>query len=374
MAECPSYVPLCVSGSPYERGRTHGEARKGLIRSVISLWKSELEKEYDLPADEVIARFVKRTDFLSAIKRWTPDLLDEIHGIADGCGLDFETVFSFQCVDEIWANSARIVGEHCTTFGFRGDSTHPPLLAQTVDVEAFRDGYQLVLEIVDESTGGKSLVTTCAGIIGFNGLNAWGVGVCCNAELQLRHAFEGLPVACVMRGILQQPSVDEALAFLYQVPHATGQHYLVGNRTQIRSIECSSSVVAEFAPTDVDNVVWHTNHPLKNDDVHPWYREMLEAGQSYTFLDNSRARLAALEARLRSELRGSRFEQFTEILSSRDDTRHPICSSREADTFYAEVGLFTFASTVMVLSDAPELHVTFGPPTQAPRHVLRFEH
>ena len=372
MASRANDVALLLSGSPYERGLTHGRTQKKEIHEVVAQWKAELTQAYSLPANDMIGRFVERTNFLAAIKTWTPDLFDEIRGIADGCGLDFDTIYAFQCVDELWANGDRITGEHCTSFGFRGSARGSTLLAQTIDVESFRDGYQLVLRIRDEETGGESLVVSCAGVIGFNGLNRFGVGVCCNAELQLRHAPEGLPVACVLRGVLQQPTAAAAVDFLRRVPHATGQHYLVGDPTQVHSMECSPDTIVEYVPEGISDVVGHTNHPLASHDLEPWYRELLDAHKSYPFLDNSRARLAALEARLRMEPTGSRLEQLAEILRSTDDSLHPICCTRDPGTFYAEIGLFTFASTIAVLCDDPELHVTLGPPSRAPSHVLRF--
>ena len=32
-----------------------------------------------------------------------PDLLEEVRGIADGAGVDFDTMYAYQLVDEIWA-------------------------------------------------------------------------------------------------------------------------------------------------------------------------------------------------------------------------------------------------------------------------------
>jgi L-amino acid N-acyltransferase YncA len=49
---------------------------------------------------------------------------------------------------------------------------------------------------------------------------------------------------------------------LRRVLHATGQHYLVGDPTQVRSIECSADAVAEFVAEGTKDVAWHTNHPL----------------------------------------------------------------------------------------------------------------
>jgi len=365
-------VPLRLSGTAYGRGRIHGVALKDTISRLASHWETELEGQYQLSADEIIARFLDRTGFLPAIQSWTPHLLDEVRGIADGCGLDFETILAFQCVDEIWANSEPIVGEHCSTFGFRGDAAHPPMLAQTIDVESFRDGAQVVLLFENGRPENPCLVTTCAGVLGFNGINRHGVGVCCNAQLQLRHARSGLPVAFVMRGILQCDSTDAAATFLREVPHATGQHYLVGGPRQIRSFECSAGGVAELAVDAAGDVIWHTNHPLASTDVHPWYRDLLDAGDTYPFLDNSRARLESLKQKLQMAPGGSRIEQFQDILSCTDNPRHPICSSGADGEFYAEVGLRTFASTVMVLTDPPELRITLDPPSKALWHTVRF--
>ena len=358
-----------LKGTAYERGRQHGASLRQTIHAMVSRWKENLTSEYGLAADEVISRFIARTDFLDAIETWTPGIIDEIRGLTDGSGLDFETLFSFQCVDELWANSDRIVGEHCSSFGVVGDGFQPTMIAQTIDVETFRDGGQAVLHIVDDTH--ESFVVTCAGVIGFNGLNHRGVGVCCNAALPLRNAPSGLPVSCVVRGVLTRSSAEEAVEFLSRVPHATGQHYLIGDPAHVRSIECSAGQVIEV-PLDAETgSICHTNHPLASDDVHPWYRELIQADKSYSFLDNSRARLAALRAGL-STMEEARAGQFSRILSSRDDLRHPICASREDGEFYNEAGLFTFASTLMELSDSPVLHVALGPPNQTPVERLRF--
>ena len=51
--------------------------------------------------------------------------------------------------------------------------------------------------------------------------------------------------------------------------------------------------------------------------------------------------------------------------ANRDSTEHSICGSKGKDEFYAGLGMFTFASTVMALGDEPALHVSFGPPDTA---------
>jgi hypothetical protein len=68
-------------GTPYHMGLVHGRALRGEIRELVKRWKRDLEKTYGVPADDVIAEFLKKTDFKPAITRWTPGLLDEVRGI-----------------------------------------------------------------------------------------------------------------------------------------------------------------------------------------------------------------------------------------------------------------------------------------------------
>src|SRR5262245_19473286 len=94
---------VVLEGSPYDRRLTQGRTLKKEINEVVGKWKAHLEADYKMKADGFIEQFFKKTDFLPAIKKWTPDLLDEVRGIADGAGIDFNTMLLFQLPDEEWA-------------------------------------------------------------------------------------------------------------------------------------------------------------------------------------------------------------------------------------------------------------------------------
>jgi isopenicillin-N N-acyltransferase-like protein len=83
--------PLSLEGTAYQRGLGHGETLRAKIRELVQVWQAELSAGFELDAGQVIHRFLQRTDFSSAIQKWTPDLLDEVRGIADGSGLPIET-------------------------------------------------------------------------------------------------------------------------------------------------------------------------------------------------------------------------------------------------------------------------------------------
>jgi len=368
-----SYGPLVLQGTPHERGLAHGRALAREIRAVVNLWKEDLERTYACRADEVIARFLDATGFVRSMQERLPDLWDEVRGLAAGCGVDLATITAFQMVDELWLNGEEAMAAHCTCVGFDPTPEDPALLAQTIDVERFRDGFQTVLRIQDLDTGVEALVMTCAGLIGLNGLNNHGVGVCCNAQMQLAHEDCGLPVACVVRGVLAQRSQEEAAAFLHEVPHASGQSYLLGGPRGAEAYECSPNGVAVVGPQGQGGAVWHTNHPLESQDHAPWYRALLAATEDDPFLQNSRIRLATVERLLAGLPLGPNADRAVEILSSREPSRHPICATGGDGELYQEAGLFTFAATIMALSEPPELQYTFGPPDRNPFHRASFE-
>jgi hypothetical protein len=84
-----------LEGTPYQMGVTHGTALKAEITELVQRWKEDLAKSYRTTAADFIRKFLAATDFRPAIDRWTPGLLDEVRSIADGAGVDFDTMFAF---------------------------------------------------------------------------------------------------------------------------------------------------------------------------------------------------------------------------------------------------------------------------------------
>src|SRR4030043_712027 len=97
---------LELRGTPYQRGQTHGQSLKSEIQELVKRWKADLEKTYSVPAATYIEKLLEASDFEPAIERWTPGLLDEVRGIADGAGVDLQTMYAFQLVGETWVMSA----------------------------------------------------------------------------------------------------------------------------------------------------------------------------------------------------------------------------------------------------------------------------
>eukprot|EP01048_Picozoa_sp_COSAG05_P023280 COSAG05_NODE_4972_length_1307_cov_1.002483_2_plen_225_part_01 len=161
-----------LSGTPYERGKAHGEQLKTEIGEVFVKWRAQLTAVFGLRPEAGAAeaqawtrkfagQFLGATGYQSAIDKWAPGLLDEVRGMAAGAGLEFAEMLTFQLMDEYWFHGGSVAKaawepgsqqpEHCTAFGVPGEkkgSDCPALVAQTMDLESFRDGYQVVFKIV----------------------------------------------------------------------------------------------------------------------------------------------------------------------------------------------------------------------------------
>jgi hypothetical protein len=257
---------VTCTGSPAERGEQHGEALRGLIAEGLGRWAESIASIHGVAPDTYIAGFVEDTDFLPAIRRWTPGLLDEIEGIARGSAQPWQWIFAHNLLDEEWTWAReRTAGTApgCTVAGFapEGGAT---LLAQTMDIPNVHDGTQAVLRSEPEDSP-ATLIFTRAGMIGLTGCNEDGLAVVVNNLDMLPASRTGLPVAFVMRGILERRTLADAADFVSHVAHATGQHYGIAAPEGLASVEAWATGVAVDAESGAR--LLHTNHPLQTDEI-----------------------------------------------------------------------------------------------------------
>ncbi|MFH1942502.1 MAG: C45 family peptidase [bacterium] len=349
---------LFLEGTPYERGFNHGKLLKKDIVALIALWKADIEKTYKMDAETFITRFVEGTDFISAIKEYTPELLEEVRGIADGAGVPFETMVAFQLVDEMWVLGSEFAQNGCTSFGVMKSKKGPTITAQTLDIPLFYHGYQTLLRVKDPKKKMETYVLSFPGFIGANGMNDRPVSVCVNAIQQLQPASDGLPVAFIVRGILEQESFEDAVRFIHSIKHAAGQNYVIGSVDKMASFECSENRVTEFLPFEGAHFTYHTNHPLTNDHYNSKFLDYLKSknqkAEEFRFVC---PRFAFLQEKFRDNSKLPDVERLISVFRDRESG----INNRS-----------TFSCTIMVLQKKSELHITAGRPDEAPFEVFRF--
>ena len=352
-----------IRGTPHERGLQHGKLLRASIRRAVDAWKEDLRGTYGADPDVFIKKFLATTDYVPAIEKWTPDLLQEVRGIAEGAGVDFSTMLVYQLPDEYWVNGSVASRDHCSALGVAATKDHSSIVAQNADLEGFRDGFQTILHIT-EPTGLEQFVLTAPGLIGFNGMNSKGVGVTTNTLTQLASRREGLPVAFVVRGVLERVGFNEARAFLRAIRHASGQNYTLGGGGRVACFEASANKVIQIDPPNAGAFVYHTNHPVANED-YSGFGILAMANADPT--DSSHTRYDALRKRLSADPGKGIIDMVQATLRSRDSELYPVCRPHRDNQH-----VFTYASTIMVLDTKPYLIAAPGPPDQYEYSVFRF--
>jgi sugar phosphate isomerase/epimerase len=350
---------LELKGAPYQRGLMHGRSLKPEIEELVGRWKADLEKTFSVPAATCIKKFLEASDFQPAIERWTPGLLDEVRGIADGAGIDFETMYAFQLVDESWVMGPDLGLSKCTTIAAKKRGHTPAFVSQTLDIPTFYHGFQTVLRIEGNDQEPGALIFTFPGFIAANGLNDRSVAVCVNAVMQMAYSVKGLPVAFTIRGILRQKSYEDAVRFLEEIEPAAPQNYMIGGGDKASSFERSAGKMVEFLPFAGAEFTYHTNHPLVNDDFNPKF-----AG----WLKTKGVSLKEYQARCpRFKFLGQTFKDNAAAIDL--DVLKQVYSHRDSKINNPS----TYGCTIMLLGEHPELHIAPGRPDEVPFEVIGFE-
>lgn len=353
---------VTLSGSGYELGLQHGQIFKKEIGEIVEKWKENTKAQLERDADEVLGEFLAYADFEGSIKKWTPELYEEVRGIAEGSEQDFDVIMTLNMLDEFWVYLNNPENHHCSNIGVPSVNGNVSYIAQNMDIETYTDGYQTLFRIEASGNTPEQLVLSHPGLIALNGMNNSGVGLIMNTIMQLNATSSGLPVAFVVRKVLASTDKDEIINFITSVNHASGQNYILGVRGEVFNFEASANKVVRFDPGNKNQTVYHTNHPIVNDDVKPWFAEFNPKAntEELPITSNSYIRLASLSKRI-AENDTISDGSIKDALRSKDDVNNPVCRTIGANNERS----FTFASVVMALTGDPYLQITAGPPSES---------
>ncbi|HNU15069.1 MAG TPA: C45 family autoproteolytic acyltransferase/hydrolase [Chitinophagaceae bacterium] len=359
-------VPVIeLKGNAYERGLQHGTLLKNEIAAIFIKWKANIRRMGVANPDSLLNAFLLATNFEPAIKKYTPSMLDEMKGIAEGSGQPYADVYAFQLVDEFWVYLDKKYNEgkhHCSGIGVPATANSPAYIAQNMELENYMHGGQVLLHLAATDKEPEQYILTCAGLLALNGMNASGIGMCMNTLMELQASADGLPVAFVIRGVLIQQKGKDALAFLKTVKHASGQNYILGIVDSVYDFEASANQVVRFLPkAGESSMVYHTNHALANHDVKPWHKDVFEKRLKGELIqDNSVIRFASLQQRLDKQPAAVSADIIKTTLRSKDNATNPVCVN------YKEGGWgFTFSSILFTLGGKRSVQLTHGSPDEA---------
>lgn len=340
---------VTLSGSHHEIGRQHGAQLGDLVHRHLATVTTRLEARSGLSREQ--AR-TKALAYRPYVERYTPELAEEIRGMADGAGIPLGDAYILQLRAELTQPLVREeVSQECTTFAVlpEATATGEPIAGQNADLAPFYREVAAVVRIIPDS-GLPVLMLTPAGQVSYIGINAAGLGVFANF-LTCDGWRLGLPRYLYSRLMLRHATVPEAVAAVSTVRRASSRNLIcIDTHGNAADIETTPTEYAVLEPEH--GLLAHSNHY-----VSPALRHAERVSASY--MTNTGARLA----RMRELLLANRGQLSVEVMQRicRDHARgqDSICRHEGA----ADDQAMTFASVIAEPARG-RLWVAVGPPDQ----------
>ncbi|MGZ4113568.1 MAG: C45 family autoproteolytic acyltransferase/hydrolase [Actinomycetota bacterium] len=368
-----TFPHIRVGGGPRERGRQYGEQARDRVRRSIEAY------------DAVFAHYagwrwadVRReaARFVQPIEAFEPRYLEEIRGIAEGAGVEFEDVLGINVRTEVmFAAKARAAmgqadggarPDGCSAFAVlpHVSADGHTLIGQNWDW--LLHSFDTVVVLEAEQDDGPDFVTVVeAGLLAKTGMNSSGIGLTTNALVTDRdHGEPGVPYHLVLRGILDAENLSDAYATAQRGVRSSSANYLVASVDGV-------AVDIEAAPGDFsrlfllfadDGVLLHTNHfvsaAFDAKDVSLWVMP-----DSPFRLERLRTSVSAREAALG-------IGDFRAFLADHANYPSGVCCHPDARLNEFDQGA-TVASVLMDLDDR-RMWVADGHPCTSPYRELDY--
>lgn len=272
---------LSLGGSYYEMGYQHGKTYHDAIHHFtqdrLQLSRTEMWTGRELSPEAVLAL---AEACVPEHERYSPQLTEELRGMSDATGLslaelivnngftDFiDTVYN---VGDLRRQSSPTpeAADNCTAFLVPPARTADgkPLFGQTWDMHATATPYVILMHATPDDAP-PFLNFTITGCVGMIGMNAAGITVGIN-NIMATDGQVGVTWNFVVRKILMQDNLDDALACITEVKLAGAHNYLLmdrdGNGYNVEAMPTRHHI--EKLESDA---LIHTNHCLtpRNHDV-----------------------------------------------------------------------------------------------------------
>jgi len=194
--------------------------------------------------------------YLRITEEIAPDIVAELHGMAEGSGVLFETLFVLNAAAELVQSLGRF---ECTVAGITaaGTSDGHVLLAHNEDATAGWGDLTYVIKAAPDRVP-AFVAFTYAGLLLHQGVNAAGLGSVGNA-LYARDARPGIPKLLLYRRAIVQPTIEDAIRAVTDPRRAFGNNHLFATADgDLYDVEVSGSSWA--MKSGGNGFIAHANH------------------------------------------------------------------------------------------------------------------
>jgi len=236
-----------LSGSARERGQQHGRQIPGTLEAYWRELVLDVTERSDHPLTEEQFRAWIAERAAPALKL-APELDEEIRGIAEGSGADYELALANNLGEEC-NHLAHSLGWHAATAQRCLSIVVPPaqsatggyLLAQTWDGLDWTP--DPILFMVEEEAG-RSVYLADPGWVGGVGLNDRGLGSVHTGVATTADGTPGLPYSFIARRIMQHDDIGSAAQSVTDMPATAGCHYIIVDGERVVDVEIAGTANA----------------------------------------------------------------------------------------------------------------------------------
>ena len=244
---------LLIGGDPRERGRQHGELAHDRVGLSVERYMERFQ-HFVGPTPNAVRN--KAAEFAPIIDDYDPELLEEIKGVAEGAGFPLDDLLAVNCRSEIMFGTPL---PECTSFALQPEATADGHVYVGQNWDWAPDIKEtLVLLIIEQAPKPTVVLLDEAGMIGRMGFNSDGIGLATNTLISEQWQF-GVPYNILLRGILNQSQMADAIAAVVRPTRALSANYLIADaRGQTIDIEASPVHIDHLAPQA--GIITHANH------------------------------------------------------------------------------------------------------------------
>lgn len=315
-----------ISGTPYEIGYAHGKNYQNQVLHSIETYKI-MFRDYSELSWEEGKEIAKR--YINPIKKYNSDYIDEMQGVADGAGVEFEDILALNSRSEIVLQSGKNIEaqlDGCTSIGIspiKNDKNHT-IVAHNWDWKATQKEAMVMMNIKQDNGKPTIHLITEAGIIGKTGFNSEGISLYLNA-LSVDDNPDGIPLHIAMRGILDSSTLSGAISAATKTQLGCCANFLIGHKSgEIIDIEISNN---DFDILFPDNgYIVHTNHFVSPRLPKGDYIDTMRMKMPDTYLRYNRSKniLASMGSHIY-------IDEIKQLLSNHIDMPNSICRHADQD-------------------------------------------
>jgi len=250
---------ILVAGDAYQRGYQYGSQCKKLIAEAVNTYHKIFNAKPNMSWQKALRLAAK---FTSAIEEYDPLATDEMRGIAEGAEQAFAHILALNTRYEFLFLAVAEEFKECTTLAAMPEATSSRhlLMAENWDLPSTIQKLAVILK--EKQKDGPDIVQiTEAGVISKHGFNSAGICILGNALVSDGWHF-GVPKQIIVRRILNQESLADAIKVVLAAKRASSGNYMIGYTG-----DDGSDVVDIEAAPDYYNIIWpdngilaHANH------------------------------------------------------------------------------------------------------------------